>query len=231
MDYQGHYEDNICPACGKYFKTTQGLLAHLSSARSCSWWKKGNMAKNEYQEQLDTTPQHEDDDMEDNNINIINNNNNDDADNREIPDHGQHLYPDADHIEEPEDIFHFVGIQDLGDEGSNGTGLPRSQTRLPQSRALDDEEDCKVEDVDETAGKVIGQDQKLYDKWKQIFGQGQAKEGFNMNVDDEPSSEKQNPYAPFTSELDWRIARWAIKDNPGHKAFDRLLSIPGVGRS
>lgn len=82
--------------------------------------------------------------------------------------------------------------------------------------------------MDETAGKVIGQDQKLYNKWKQIFGQEQAKEGFNMNVDEEPSSEKQNPYAPFTSELDWRIARWAIKDNPGHKAFDRLLSIPGV---
>ena len=52
-----------------------------------------------------------------------------------------------------------------------------------------------------------------------------------MDVDgepEEPGVEKQNPYAPFASELDWRIARWAIKDNPGHKVFDRLLSIPGV---
>lgn len=79
--------------------------------------------------------------------------------------------------------------------------------------------------MDETAGKIIGQDQKLYDRWKQIFGQG---ESFNMDVDGEPGMEKQNPYAPFTSELDWRIARWAVKDNPGHKVFDRLLSIPGV---
>ena len=35
-------------------------------------------------------------------------------------------------------------------------------------------------------------------------------------------------YSPFSSELDWQVAQWAIKDNPGHKAFDRLLSIPGV---
>lgn len=139
-----------------------------------------------------------------NNDNNNSDNNNDDVDNRDIYDHGQFLYPDADDIEELEDVFHFVdtGIQGLGEKGSSRTGLPQSQTRLPQSRALDDEEDCKVKDVDETAGKVIGQDQKLYDKWKQIFGQGQAKEGFNMNVDEEPSSEKQNLYAPFTSELD-----------------------------
>ena len=47
MDYQGTSEDNICPAGGKHFRTTQGLLAHLSSARSCSWWKKGNIANKE----------------------------------------------------------------------------------------------------------------------------------------------------------------------------------------
>ncbi|KAJ7852764.1 hypothetical protein B0H14DRAFT_3656681 [Mycena olivaceomarginata] len=37
-----------------------------------------------------------------------------------------------------------------------------------------------------------------------------------------------NVFAPFASELDWRIAEWVIKDGPGHKAFDRLLEIPGV---
>ncbi|KAJ7743424.1 hypothetical protein B0H14DRAFT_2308748, partial [Mycena olivaceomarginata] len=35
-------------------------------------------------------------------------------------------------------------------------------------------------------------------------------------------------FAPFASELDWMIAEWVIKDGPGHKAFDRLLDIPGV---
>ena len=40
--------------------------------------------------------------------------------------------------------------------------------------------------------------------------------------------ETQNPFSPFTSELDWKIGRWAVKDGPGHNAFDRLLQIPGV---
>ena len=44
-----------------------------------------------------------------------------------------------------------------------------------------------------------------------------------MEEDSEP-----NPFAPFSSELDWRIAHWAVKDGPGHNAFNRLLEIPGV---
>ncbi|KAF8868438.1 hypothetical protein CPB84DRAFT_1819214 [Gymnopilus junonius] len=37
-----------------------------------------------------------------------------------------------------------------------------------------------------------------------------------------------NLFAPFASELDWRVAQWAVKDGPGHNAFNRLLEIPGV---
>ena len=62
---------------------------------------------------MDITPQHEDYDMEDNasdnNNNNNSDNNNDDVDNRDIYDHGQFLYPDADDIEDLEDVFHFVG--------------------------------------------------------------------------------------------------------------------------
>ena len=67
-------------------------------------------------------------------------------------------------------------------------------------------------------------------KWKQILGQEPAEESFNMDVDEEQPGrvEQQNSYAPFTSELDWRIAKWVVQDGPGHKAFDHLLSIPGV---
>ncbi|KAJ3966048.1 hypothetical protein EV361DRAFT_872717 [Lentinula raphanica] len=35
-------------------------------------------------------------------------------------------------------------------------------------------------------------------------------------------------FAPFASEMDWRIAEWVVKDGIGHKSLDRLLSIPGV---
>ncbi|KAE9382526.1 hypothetical protein BT96DRAFT_1055474, partial [Gymnopus androsaceus JB14] len=35
-------------------------------------------------------------------------------------------------------------------------------------------------------------------------------------------------FAPFASEMDWRIVEWVVKDGIGHKSFDRLLDIPGV---
>ncbi|KAF8906941.1 hypothetical protein CPB84DRAFT_1844074 [Gymnopilus junonius] len=32
-----------CPACGKNFKTSQGLNCHLLTAKSCSWYCKGKI--------------------------------------------------------------------------------------------------------------------------------------------------------------------------------------------
>jgi hypothetical protein len=43
--------------------------------------------------------------------------------------------------------------------------------------------------------------------------------------------EDQNPFAPFMSELDWKVARCAVTDGPGHNALDRLLEIPAVSSS
>ncbi|KAI0632388.1 hypothetical protein C8Q77DRAFT_1197709 [Trametes polyzona] len=37
-----------------------------------------------------------------------------------------------------------------------------------------------------------------------------------------------NPYAPFRSEIDWRIAQWAKMQGPGSNAFSDLLAIKGV---
>ena len=44
-------------------------------------------------------------------------------------------------------------------------------------------------------------------------------------MDGEPNS-----FFPFSSELDWRVAWWAVKDGPGHNAFNHLLEIPGVSK-
>ncbi|KAG1760237.1 hypothetical protein EDD22DRAFT_980691 [Suillus occidentalis] len=35
-------------------------------------------------------------------------------------------------------------------------------------------------------------------------------------------------FYPFASHLDWEVACWAVQEGIGHKAFDRLLAIPGV---
>ncbi|KAJ3547009.1 hypothetical protein NM688_g5449 [Phlebia brevispora] len=37
-----------------------------------------------------------------------------------------------------------------------------------------------------------------------------------------------NIYSPFTSELDWKVARWAKLRGPGSTAVSELLEIPGV---
>ncbi|KAG0702907.1 hypothetical protein DFH29DRAFT_982183 [Suillus ampliporus] len=37
-----------------------------------------------------------------------------------------------------------------------------------------------------------------------------------------------NKYAPFASEIDWRVAQWAVVDGVGHNSLDHLLAIPGV---
>ncbi|KAJ7693152.1 hypothetical protein B0H17DRAFT_933172, partial [Mycena rosella] len=71
---------------------------------------------------------------------------------------------------------------------------------------------------------VIRMNDNLHTKWKQSFGLALDPDGdVEMGAPDSP-----NLFAPFASELDWRIAEWVIKDGPGHKAFDRLLNIPGV---
>jgi hypothetical protein len=37
-----------------------------------------------------------------------------------------------------------------------------------------------------------------------------------------------NPWAPFTSEMDWEIAKWAKNRGPSSTAFLELLGIKGV---
>ena len=35
-------------------------------------------------------------------------------------------------------------------------------------------------------------------------------------------------WQPFESEMDWRVASWAINEEAHNGVVDRLLSIPGV---
>ena len=42
------------------------------------------------------------------------------------------------------------------------------------------------------------------------------------------SADGLNIYAPFSSKLDWEVARWAKMRGPGSNAMIELLSIEGV---
>jgi len=54
----------------------------------------------------------------------------------------------------------------------------------------------------------------LFDSWQ---------EKFSDMVDQDGDVEMEgvgNKYAPFALEMDWRIARWAVKDGIGHNSFN-----------
>ncbi|KAI0072677.1 hypothetical protein K474DRAFT_1686544 [Panus rudis PR-1116 ss-1] len=51
----------------------------------------------------------------------------------------------------------------------------------------------------------------------------QLKAGYHLYAE---TLQSDNPYAPFKSELDWHVARWAKLRGPGSTAVTELLSIP-----
>ena len=118
-------------------------------------------------------------------------------------------------IEEYVDVE--VGIGEAG-PGPSTT----HQRRHVDPRILDEQDEQLITDWNEGAGRVIRMDERLHDRWKKLFLHN-GDNGASSNT-----STELNPYAPFASELDWRIAKWVVKDKIGHKSFDRFLAIPGV---
>ncbi|KAG2747816.1 hypothetical protein P692DRAFT_201716069 [Suillus brevipes Sb2] len=95
------------------------------------------------------------------------------------------------------------------------------------ARSLPDEEDDRVTEWHPHAGKVIRIDQNLHVKWCQKFGLTEDEADVEMNGI-EMEEEEDHLFYLFASRLDWEVACWAVQEGIGHKAFDRLLAIPGV---
>jgi hypothetical protein len=91
------------------------------------------------------------------------------------------------------------------------------ETTHSSHTVLDDDNDERITIVDEDAGRIFRKEAPP--KYTQVDREGDAIMG---------EGGKPNPFEPFTSELDWRVAHWAVKDWPGHNAFNRFLEIPGV---
>jgi hypothetical protein len=136
-----------------------------------------------------------------------------------------------------EELSHFIpqvqfeegnSFNDDPMDGPSTTG--ERVLRTNALRTLDDNNDSRVVDVHPSAGYVIRMDETLHNKWRRAFGDpidDDDEDDQNME-NDRRIAQDSNPYTPFASELDWRIAQWAVKDGPGQNAFDRLLKIPGV---
>jgi hypothetical protein len=131
--------------------------------------------------------------------------------------------------EEDEDLYHeagefgpseflFVPGNSTVQLGEQGPGPETAAQRIGRQvrRMLDDDDDNRVTDQHPLAGRV-----KRKEHPPSLGLRDQGDGDVDMDAGD-------NPFHPFNSELDWRVAQWGIKDNPGQNALDRLLAVPGV---
>ncbi|KAL6301704.1 hypothetical protein BKA93DRAFT_738321 [Sparassis latifolia] len=191
--------------------TKKGCNSHIATARSCSWYRRGKLAQlkpldleGEGGEMMDGVVQGSDEEKPEDVLD-------------EIYDNPQN------------DLFHFLpeavpSILDI-EMGQAGPGPSTSAARQQLHRTLDEEDDERLEEVNSTAGYIIQMDDNLHQRWKKLFRE-QEIDDHNFAMED--GQKDANPFHPFASELDWRVANWMIKDDPGHNAFNRLLAIPGV---
>jgi|HubBroStandDraft_3_1064219.scaffolds.fasta_scaffold07832_7 hypothetical protein len=192
-------DERYCPCCGKFFSTVRGARSHLRTAQSCASYR---MGKNREVPVL-LEPEAGELTVEENTEEM------------------DEMLP-SEVMEGIDDLFHFIpghGNPQAPEAGpSQG---PRSR-HIIEDTHLDRAEDSRVEDVDMTAGRVIRMNPHLHTKWKRLFGHTDG------DIEMAEPGDEINEYAPFASEMDWKIANWVVKDGPGHNAFDRLLEIPGV---
>ena len=202
--------------CGRWFATAGSMNSHLTSARSCAWYIKGklrDLALNDAHDLNIPAPPppfepQEDDDWGNN-------------DPGQGDDWGNYDPEQDDDID--------IDFGPYGDEflppnepevGVAGPGPQTAENRILQGAAktrhpvLDDDDDAQVIQIDEDAGRIYRQDP--------------PPKHFQVDKDGDSLMDSDNLFFPFSSELDWRVAQWAIKDGPGHNAFNRLLEIPGV---
>lgn len=184
------------------------MNSHLTSAKSCSWYAKErlrNLGINDMDVGVSSTLIEPD-----------------------LQVHGEvdEGWKDYDPQQDPDIAMEFGPygdeLQFLPDEHEEFGEEPQAQAQTTDNThsrhtILDDGDDERITIVDENAGKIFRKDTPP--RHTQVDKEGDT----FMEEDEEP-----NQFAPFSSELDWRVAHWAVKDGPGHNAFNRFLEIPGV---
>ncbi|KAH9914551.1 uncharacterized protein B0H18DRAFT_1125480 [Fomitopsis serialis] len=135
---------------------------------------------------------------------------------------------DADSSEESEEEderdqqYQFIPLPDPSQPVASTSSAPAPARRTALS--LDEDDDERVEDIDRSAGKVIGTAETIRESWREHFnslgGQGHSDEDVLARVN--------AVWAPFESEMDWQITKWFVKEGIGQGAVDRFLRIPEV---
>jgi hypothetical protein len=216
MDY---LEDHICPACRKYFTTIKGVHSHLSSSRKCHWYKKGKLKEGKTIVEAEGIPDHTICSDVFQPCCILGMQNPTDICDEVDPQEA---------MEEIEDLFEFIPLPAAAanDSGPSSKNPKSHMDRWTSIHLNEDQESQYIDLPYPEAGYIIKVDESLHQKWRRQFGHLEVDQEGDVIMEEE--GEALSPFAPFASELDWRLASWAVKDGIGHKSFDRLLSIPGV---
>ncbi|KAG1845829.1 hypothetical protein F4604DRAFT_1595367 [Suillus subluteus] len=214
-------DPKVCPTCEKIFKTPSGMSSHLSTAQSCRWYKKGKLKglsiPGQFEEQM--VSEEVDEPLPKDML------------------RGRRESEPASIMEDYQDLlYELLPLPETGDmenETQAQAGPSHGYWTTVEDAEEDDElrkeVDERVEEENKTAGASIRLVETLHERWRRNFGPEKDRNG-DINMAD-ISSElevEDGKFALFNSELDWRIARWAIQDGIGHKSFDRLMAIPGV---
>lgn len=217
--------DHICPVCERDFATTGGRNRHLHTARSCSWYKSGKLPA------LDLDAAGGNLTVQEPLLNQLLDGENPSNDVDEDPADIMADLPDY-----YGDLFHFVPLEpappdhrshdvEIGEAGP-GPATEAARAAIRSQHVLEDDDDKRVVEEDPRHGRCIRMDEGLHRRWKEVFIGGIDEEG-DAEMGDDRGSET-NAFLPFASELDYQIANWVVRDEPGHNAFNRLLAIPGV---
>jgi len=212
--------------CGRYFSRPQSAFSHVTSSKSCKWY--ANLVLIAPSKDLPAVREGAILQQHPAQVSL------DDSWDNYDPQRDQDL---TDLDLEIQDLniggeFHFIPREHPSStsnpsEEQAGPGPQTAANRIRQAvesgrqlhqpLILDDDNDDRVTVVNQDAGKVRRKENPP------SFQPPQPSDQHGDVSMDPPSN-----FYPFNSELDWRVAQWAVQDNPGQNALDRLLSIPGV---
>lgn len=209
-------------SCGRFFKTARALNSHLTYSGRCKWYKHGKIRNLRADVDISSTHPESNEPQP----------NQDDTD-------WEHYDPRDDdnfHILEPEYHHNFHWEEPDADQPQAGPGPQTAANRIRQKAnhvILDDNVDTRITVWTQNAGQVIRKDKppvliptsSTPDTDMRV---DVPEDNNHMDVDSDPAPPPTSKFFPFSSELDWKVAQWAVKDGPGHNALDRLLEVPGV---
>ena len=218
----------FCEAnCGRWFKTAHRMHSHLSTAKSCIWYRKGKLRDIG----ITFQPAVEPGDLQQTApLDWL------EADVDEYDGNGPvGVLGDFDWDKQINDR-HFISLQATSSAGpgpSSAINHIQRQAGVRQTHVVmegdnDNDDDERIRDIHPTAGCVIQKEHptpSLQDNKDINMSDGREDQ---EDVEMGSTDGRKSFFHPFESMMDWRIGRWFIQEGIGHNAIDRLLSIPGV---